>query len=259
MLSSQSIWATNILFLNDENEFEHFIKVIIDAIGSKYPYLGDGNKDQWKEEWYFAISDSILDLEKDQYHVACFSEFGDSLGQWRGYCPPGIGYCVGFEKNELETIANNPSGVLHKCKYQLSVHQDNANELLDTLLSQLWEKYPLGIYLDNITKLVKENWGDFSEAIISQACTTKDSAFTDENEWRIVISENKSDLKFRLGHSNIVPYTELKFNTGTFPIKQVIIGPTPNMKLARLAIQKIIEKNEWEIEIKESSVPYRSW
>jgi len=44
------------------------------------------------------------------------------------------------------------------------------------------------------------------------------------------------------------------------PIREIVIGPTPNVEIAANAISQVMLKNKLKrVKIKRSKVPYRTW
>jgi hypothetical protein len=90
----------------------------------------------------------------------------------------------------------------------------------------------------------------------------KDVSFSEEEEWRILFNSNvELGTKFRQGKSMIIPYKEvdLKTHFSQF-ITEVIIGPSPNMRLSVNATKKLLQVNKMDhVVVDESRVPYRHW
>ena len=55
----------------------------------------------------------ILDYIDKYYetYICSFSENGDLLSQWRGYCPDGEGYAIGFKQPESYKNLFNDEGI----------------------------------------------------------------------------------------------------------------------------------------------------
>jgi hypothetical protein len=70
--------------------------------------------------------------------------------------------------------------------------------------------------------------------------------------------QGKSFIKFRSVRGNLVPYVELSQESCRLPIKQIIVGPSPNVKLREKAMQILLETNGMNPEIvKISHILYR--
>jgi hypothetical protein len=92
-----SIWATSISYLNDTSEGDHYLDLIrkrIPAYVSAHPTINPS---------IFArfLDDPRSDFLLSRPFVASFSALGDSLPQWRSYCPQGNGVAIGFKTDCL--------------------------------------------------------------------------------------------------------------------------------------------------------------
>jgi hypothetical protein len=96
------------------------------------------------------------------------------------------------------------------------------------------------------------------------ALRLKDKCFEQEREWRLMsIPRPKSELKFRVGASMIVPYVEFSLQSARDEyLDSVIIGPTPNPGLARESVQFLLHNLEVSApdeKVIGTRVPYRNW
>lgn len=53
-----------------------------------------------------SIKERMLERNEELFFVACFSEDGDKLSQWRSYSDDGHGLSIGFSIDSLETLIN---------------------------------------------------------------------------------------------------------------------------------------------------------
>ena len=92
ILQTGCLWASHIKYLNDSLEYEFIWQIIRSRIDKKLDCSVTVSQDQ--RERLQAILDHKHEAE---IYVASFSDDnGDQLNQWRGYCPTGIGFSVGF-------------------------------------------------------------------------------------------------------------------------------------------------------------------
>ena len=78
IIKSDSLWATNARFSNDEAEQQFGMEVISSV-------LSESEKELMEH-----------DLGLDEKYIVCFCEENDTLSQWRGYAPEG-GVSLGFD------------------------------------------------------------------------------------------------------------------------------------------------------------------
>ena len=184
--------------------------------------------------------------------VASFTEEGDQLSQWRGYCEVGNGYSLGFDALKLKTMAEEQSYYLVPCIYEEAEHRLMAKELV------------------NLTSVVNiqrnPNYGkppfyemSFSQAALFLAPLLKSESFKDEKEWRLIgvhpIGEN---TEFRLGNYSLIPYWEFDLSIAD-SLREIIIGPTPEPELSERAAMSLCTKKKigGPFKISHSRIPYR--
>ena len=114
---SKQIWATDLRFLNDKKEFQHSLDIIHSIL--KGFYKVDDNPKKLKGLNYDFIEHLRINLGKrkkwnPEVYVASFTEKGDLLSQWRGYCPQG-GFSIGFHYDLLSKIAEKHDSSLLPC------------------------------------------------------------------------------------------------------------------------------------------------
>jgi hypothetical protein len=112
IVTSGKIWATSISYLNDSSEGEHFLRMVRRR-------LPDLLAQYQLQHSVLRELDGKAQVEKRPF-IASFSAEGDSLPQWRSYCPRGNGVSIGFRVGclTLAKIALNeeksPHGVQFK-------------------------------------------------------------------------------------------------------------------------------------------------
>jgi hypothetical protein len=98
ILSSGSIWLTDLFALNDPSELRHDLSPVVEALEAK----ATGGLPQAKliaDIYKRAHATGVSQVWCHQ--VACLSFRGDDLGQWRSYGQSGRGYAIGFDAGEL--------------------------------------------------------------------------------------------------------------------------------------------------------------
>jgi hypothetical protein len=89
-------------------------------------YYDDEDLTKEEKDFFVEIEKVLSDIKRSEaekeIYVCSFSSNPDQLSQWRGYCPDGNGYSIGFEFNSkmIEHINKNKHGFdfdLVKCIY----------------------------------------------------------------------------------------------------------------------------------------------
>ncbi len=73
--------------------------------------------DDYDEIFGWQLRHKLESTVADDLYVSSFSERPDLLSQWRGYCPGGNGYCLGFEREVIEDYCVENGMRLEKCLY----------------------------------------------------------------------------------------------------------------------------------------------
>lgn len=253
-----SLWATNIRYLNDDQEFKHAVELIKEIsstslISKDHPDYGR------KEEFVDALQGKLESLQfvyPDYIFTASFSEKTDLLSQWRGYCPNNNGYCIEIDIGSLLKLVQTsfPQARILKCLYD---DKEKAKQIKE-LLNKHWNRYKKS------GQAAKKFVDSLTPELLTLASHFKHSSFAEEAEHRIVVEVDGNDdpIRFREGKYSIIPYIELPIEKSS--IKQIIIGPTPRPALANTGLTSFLEGEfkvpsfMLEVEISQSKTPYRA-
>lgn len=242
--------------MNDSKEFAHSIDLASSNIRARKFHSTD--------ERFGSLCDAVIDhldrISGMSFYVACFSAVEDSLSQWRSYCPPGFGYSLGFDQELLRTNAAKQGFALNKCIYDRKAQIQLAEGWVTETLAALTQACPS----DQTPKAFCERRiGPHLNKFITFAPYMKNSAFSAEQEWRLVslIGSNDPRVSLRPGKSFLVPYVpiHLDFTKDSELLWNACIGPTPHPNLASDAATHLFQKARFVNGIGRSSIPYRDW
>jgi hypothetical protein len=256
ILDSKQVWATNIHCLNDSKEFVHALTLAKFAVRQVL-------EEQVKEDFeiiYAAVENSLNSISELSVYVSCFSEVADSLSQWRGYCPPGFGYCIGFDGSELESEARQQGFILGRCVYdrgqQEKICLEWANNTVRRLKENLMESSDIDSAVTNASEYFLEDLYKFAPLL-------KHHSFHGESEWRLfgLIGAFDTRLRVRPAKSMLVRYLgiDLKLGKDSDMIWNIMVGPTPHQQLAVGALTTYFNKVKIRNGIGTSDTPYRDW
>lgn len=257
ILTSRSIWASHILYLNDSSELLNTTQLISD-----YKWNTEELSDILRDRvWLTRILRTAADfIETSSFLVASFSEESDLLSQWRGYCPAGVGYSVGFRTAGLAAIARNHQGRFARCLYDKVEQQ----ELLVSAFRVVCE---LGVEARSVKN--SDDWPGGASHWASRftreflpwfSPLMKNGAFAEEREWRAILSADPRyslEQLFRPSEGIIVPYVGIALDSegGALPIEEIVVGPMSNQKLAAEAVRGLVANRK--IGVRRSSIPFR--
>lgn len=257
ILKDQEIWATNINFLNDCKEFKHALE-LTKGIIIETPDLNPLVKDNLLD-----IFDTIKEIISPDacIYVTSFSERGDLLSQWRGYCNEGCGYSIGLDQSVLQQIATENDVNLFKCIYDLEEQIKELKIYFDWALTSCSTNVS-NISISDINKII----GNLLEMLFITSPKFKDKSFSEEKEWRLVsktVDFTDDRVEFRQGKSTLIPYIKIPLvpaNTDNVPVNKIYVGPTPDMDLAKLAATSLLCKLKiLSKKVEPSKVPFKNW
>lgn len=262
IVDSESLFATDLRFLNDSRELSHARDMIADRanflshsqnLAPEYPVGALG--------WLISI---LEERTAPNVYVTSFTEKGDDLSQWRGYTPTGRGVAIGFDSTVLgEVAANLQKGVAGLSGSSASLGKviylaDNEGESFDPFILSVADYASM-----NEGEVVQSHF----DILINQATPFyKHNSFSDEAEWRISLVEGDLfeiplNVDFRVGLSSMVPYTRIDFGAKSKDLlKEVILGPTPNPETSLIAAKAFFRSRGFDrVTVKPSAIPFRAW
>lgn len=279
IIESQCLWATNLYFLNDRNEYKHGMNIIKKVMESI--------KTQENESILHAISVVLNEISEVDRYVTCFSKEGDSLSQWRAYANYGNGISIGFNRKKLELALSG----INSYKY-IVYDKEKQKSAVKLIVDEA-----IRFFLSKKNEL---NWSDLqyysfvgysvSRVLDFIIASYKDPAFKEEKEYRIERRQyhnilntkvEKLDIYHRTNEKIIVPYTKIKtkpkehresngelpfiFTITKLPIENIVIGPSSNQEEVIQSIKQLLQNNYYsvnsvlaDVEIIKSAIPYRS-
>ena len=256
ILENNSIWATDIEFLNDYEEFLVGLREIKDVI--------ERNRNSQKNIVEVADMYDLLgrvlreNLLGRNTFIASFTKTRDNLRQWMSYGKPNSSYSIGFDPGVLENMPLDP---LRHRSDELAYSLKNVDYELDTLISRT-------LNFDNLKKMLLGK--NFSAEILHKVvndvmfgcCLVKRKHFSDENEVRMVLQTRKMDMpysksRFRNWGGVATPYINVPIPMHS--IKEIIIGPSISRDLAKLGVARLIRQKNIACDISHSECTLRQY
>jgi hypothetical protein len=250
ILSSKTLWSTRIQYLNDSTEFGYTVELL------KNPINARRERGLYLPKVFDVMAKGFDALSKIHIHVACFSEEGDVLSQWRGYGPGGSGgFSIGFTESQLVQAAGRQSCFLAPCIYDVHRQSELVNVLLDDFFAEV------AVRAKDERPDYKGMGLDFFFDFVLLACVLKHPSFKEEREWRIVtqdLPDSHTQVAVRQGKFLPIPY----FNFALCESKEqldveVVVGPTPETNLAMDSVRTLLKVHNCVGSPRSSVVPYR--
>jgi hypothetical protein len=272
ILEKGTMYASNLEFLNDTEEFNYALKLIRRAFEKLDRIPADvGLPPMPPERLYDFLHTRITHFfYQNGYFVTCFSSKPDDLSQWRAYAGSIPGFAIGFDKEALRARLKMYGLRLYKAIYK-PARQDWIIEAgLSRLFAQTREAQNepgsrLVAFASACGRLGGNRW-------LTIPARFKAPAFGGESEYRAVsIGElvkrsgpdgttvERLKLQFRVSGSLVVPYYEWGLreeNEAASPIRAVMVGPCPHKMQVASAVQQMCPG---QIKVSVSNIAYRNW
>lgn len=255
---TRTLWASKLHYLNDSTEFAYAIGLVRATLEDRLKH----ERGPWNEFYGLAL-DLMRSIENVHIFVACFSEVGDLLSQWRGYCPNSIGYSIAFDDVQLQESMLRQGFRLVRCVYEEGLQRTIVDELIASAAELTREMSPTSA----AHQLLQQ--------IPEIAPALKHPQFSEEREWRLVskgpVNINHPQIRFRPARWTLIPYYlfQLCGESDKLNLAQVYVGPNPHMERAQnAAVLSLwsagvkfprVKNVSPQFDVRPSAVPYRGW
>lgn len=299
IVSGRKIFASNVRFLNDREEFIHGLKIAQEIIEG----LDEVDANGWKvrqqvKKLVDGFFGGALSHTRLQVFVTSFSTAEDQLSQWRAYSHGTVGASIGLD---LRKIRPDPK-IGSLAAFAPCVYDDNKKKELISgtiknfvdILSELWklttDKDKLAAMLEKvqeehggisaieagnivkatvqveIDKGLKEGAAELARDLLTLCALLKHSAFSEEQEWRLVLPMNANNTpkfgkrRFRAATSTLIPYMEFNLaESDEMPLTDLILGPGSDAESAVDAAQSFLISEGFSATPRPSKAPFRPW
>jgi hypothetical protein len=209
------------------------------------------------------------EVPKFNVFIISFSENGDLLSQWRGYCSDG-GYSIGFDYEAFSKLLSAKKPVmtdnidveLGKCVYKPNEHEEIIAEILTDTLEH-YREYVRSTPSINVLDPDRVDilLNKFMLPLFKIAPLMKNECFVEEQEWRLIVTLSKdSDVSFREGVKWIIPYYKMDLVKSDEPlrIKDIIVGPTVDQLTAIKSLERFLQHEQVSYgRVIQSNIPFR--
>lgn len=269
--------ATNILYMNDPEEFIYGQKIFVDTLKSMEKELSIDDKNCISNEIlnYPIREDTIkgkkeVDLKELMQsfpYVISFSALEDSLPMWLNYGNGGKGVCLAFQDNRDQPLRKQviqEGGMIFDSFYTSVVHYREIPK--ESWLYKTIFELVKG-YKHAIESNPHPEWkSPYYKALVQIAAPfIKTPYYESENEIRLAqtigydFEKKQYAIEYRSNfNGNIIPYINVEI-----PVSQlayVITGPLVNYELTKLALVMMSDSYlNKKLDIRPSNVRYRNY
>ena len=283
IVERQELWATDVRFLNDMEEFEAGIETAIRMSKQAASVSGeDGRKtvDYLEKTLRFSFNDRPVysvsltgPLKAYETLPDSIDDPGDRLNMWRSYSGRGITYSIGLPRKGYSV---NIDGVdLQECSYRQDTKEEYLTEILNhfgDLLNESYEKMkeqiergmPYPQAMDEMRGEVHSEVTKILPDLKAQVAACKHESFWEEREWRLTVVPPSDDgsVFYTSGRFGITPRVRLKLRgqDRLLPIQRVVVGPSPHKADAIESLRGLLIRYGYsQVELSSSKIPYRNW
>jgi hypothetical protein len=266
IIRSGELWSTQLSCLNDATELLYPVELLHKKTQEKL-------KAPKTPRLEFLLQAILAGLAAPQIategrFVACFSEDGDDLSQWRGYGGGEGGYAIQFNSQYLRDMRNIPEQftILGKVDYCEKRHDAFLTDVLDAVAK---------FFIDGMEKKrapTMEEWTDeflgyWASLVIMFAPFIKHPKFKGEREWRLVYhfqDEAIPRMRYLQRNSMMTKHVPLRLmlkdGRPRLPITGVVVGPSRYKDASRVSVGDLLRTHGYsdkEVPVRTTDIPYR--
>jgi len=311
IVEAAKLWATDFRYLNDWEELVYTWVPFVGRLEELATQPGEYSEAYRAQLEALRLMNAIdLMAFDDAVLVACFTELPDAISQWSRYGANGRGVALGFDSDKIGVLkvpqyCRYPDGNLEPVT-ATEIGTDGGRKEIELRWNAFLQKVNYGDaardrVVDGLLDMVRQCSGKNDDArhfntkvanciwqthaLIHRLPLVKHSAFEDEQEHRLTITEHFSgqsrsqrtalsslgesfkalpyeplravDTKFRTGGATMFkPYVEMPFERQA--LVEVVTGPAVKHQLVEATIRRMLERNGFpETRVIASKLPYQ--
>jgi hypothetical protein len=261
IIRSGELWATQVACLNDSSELLYPIELLHSKVDTM-------SKSPISLEVSFLLKQIEEGLSASTIHtegrfLACFSEDGDDLSQWRAYGGGEGGYAIEFDSLHLRH--HQPSTtILGKVEYREKQQSGFLDDLLESCISFFFD----GVRKKRAPSI--EEWATeflqyFASLAIMFAPFIKHSRFAGEREWRLVyhLEDEAIPRKRYLQRSSMMTqHVPLRLKVRDdghpcLPLTAIVVGPSRHKEISKISVNDLLRTHGYPPSARLTEIPYR--
>ncbi|MBN1362304.1 MAG: DUF2971 domain-containing protein [Sedimentisphaerales bacterium] len=268
IVKEQELWATDIFYLNDREEFYRGLGFLRNVLQQKQEEIAT-TETHGRYTWLIEELKRIGPGRSIHIHVCSFSERGDDLSQWRAYSPNGGGAAIAFRPASLRSWAEKKGLVLYRCLYDHDEQSRRIRQIVDDVCEVPLEP----VIRDQVAPDDEERVRgeiQLNRLLLRLTCEPaafKNKTFGAEGEWRVtyvprlVQADKRAKIDFRCRRGMVIPYYRLQLEANLWKDAVVWVGPSPRSKDAKASIERLLGDHPHSLpaSVRESQIPYRYW
>ncbi len=261
IVSTNCLWATDALYLDDANELIGGIQLARKLLQD----VCEETDDQQQRERINWLLEETRDLGTPRMmsaFVCALSSESDLLSQWRAYCPQG-GFSIGFPACQLREAITQQGFCLEECIYDEAEHLRIMKEVVERLAIPWVREASVPVSEDNERFRVS---GGVAFELMRTAALLKHPSFRAEREYRVVSQPGRrydpESRYFRAKRGLVIPYrtVTLPDDIAFWGKVHVIVGPSAHPEQGRRGAYNLVRRYRGHaIAIDISRTTFRYW
>jgi Protein of unknown function (DUF2971) len=264
IIRSGELWSTQMACLNDSSELLYPIEFLHGKVRAKAKTSISREVDFLLRQIDQGLAEPTVDVEGR--FIACFSEDGDDLSQWRAYGGGEGGYAIEFDSLYLRHQLQYLPPILGKVDYNQTQQSDG---FFDDVLS-----HTIKFFLDGLEKKrapFMELWAaDFlrcwASYVIEFAPFIKHPKFSGEREWRLVYHFQDEAIprqRYLQRSSMMTQHVPLRLMIGEdghprLPITGIVVGPSRHKEISKISVNDLLRTHGYTARASLTQIPYRA-
>lgn len=264
ILTTQTIWLSSAATMNDHAEGKWLEQRLLDHETERAMSMGQARSldesEAMRAMWQLVFSSALA----PQAYLACFSAAPDMLSQWRAYADDGQGIAIGFDPNDgrLPIVQGPPHSNIGP---GLECTLSEVRYLDDPTAAQFVDLLEVAL----ATGIESSEFFNAQLALSAARWRTKNPAFMEEREWRIVNLPHEFDhdigggntaisivgqREFRSAAGRLTSYYAMPF--GLDAVCEIVLGPRCAVDERELAL--LLRQHGYDgVTVRRSSATYR--
>ena len=267
IVESGSIYATQVLSLNDSSEVRYGQHLIRDAFLTVRS--AEDSLPPVEAEFLERLIKNSVELDApnrpSDWFVTCFSREKDDLSQWRAYGGGENGFAIAFRAKLLF----HPENLLVRVNYSKEQHLAVCTNLAKATLDFFREGLAARTEQKDRDSWPDEFLQEWDRWLQQLAPMVKDPAFKTENEYRIIHRFNgyeMAKLRFRQKQSLMSLHLPLLFpppasatsHSNMLPIQEIMVGPSRHKEVSRVSVELFMrQKGYFAVPVTVSTIPFQ--
>lgn len=253
IVTSETIFASHVEYLNDTNEWRHGVRVFEQAVAS-FEQDQVVKDDPKAAALAIRFRNAIEVLTTVKVYVTCFSTKADALSLWRGYSPESVGCSIEFELDKIiEQLGDR--WILGRCEYDPAIQEQTARRLVGRYYDHLRTHNSPELTADEI------QWADYESSFFADCMILtplmKHQGFEEEQEVRLILDLfGRSDRGVEVHLSQGVPIPHVNCSIKG-AVKGVTVGPASNPELTVEGVRRLLASAGISATVSRTNLPFR--